>query len=454
MASIISSLQIVCRHLPKRNSQRDKILVAIILGLFIGIQATLRHRERDADPKYGIVANTVQYFDIILLQDAKISQSHSRYHASLEHVYGSAASARGSGLLDMRLPLAEAHPAGSKLRIYSSQINRRSSYYQKVEVENLGFASPYWRIRAKLLRSIRKKIELFPEQAAGLFRALFLGESDDLDPILVDAFRRAGAIHVLALSGMHLAVLIGIVSFIIRPCGKRVSLFAGLIVGALYLSLVGTRPSLLRAYIMYALLIACKLSDYPLPAATVTIFSGVVFSLVMPSILAELSFQFSFLAILGIIIIGGRVHDEIYSIIPPWIAPLLSATVGAILATAPLSLMHFGLIYPVGLLSSMPISLVIALFFIGGCIALILSPFSAIFAPVLYILYIVLRFLVGHFSKFPALASTLSLTLFRIFSLCCMIFLWRYEISILLQNFLGHFRKLASVRGNNGDRIS
>ncbi|MDR1596295.1 MAG: ComEC/Rec2 family competence protein, partial [Treponema sp.] len=86
----------------------------------------------------------------------------------------------------------------------------------------------------------------------GMALALLLGIRDDLDTGLAQSYRDACSSHVLALSGMHLAVLSSVIAFLLRRfLGLKASVAAGAAFILLYVFLVGPQPSLLRAAVMY-----------------------------------------------------------------------------------------------------------------------------------------------------------------------------------------------------------
>jgi len=188
------------------------------------------------------------------------------------------------------------------------------------------------RVRANLLRG------LTPE-AAALARALTLGERAALAGD-VQAFRRAGLAHALALSGLHVGILVGFFVLLAAPLGRGRYLAAlALLVG--YLALVGPSPSLLRAALMagvWLLARAAGLVEVPL-ASLLALALGVQLVLT-PYAVESLSFQLSYLAVLGIALVLPLLPQR-----PRWKAWLFGAlglTLAAQAATLPLVLDRFG----------------------------------------------------------------------------------------------------------------
>ncbi len=187
------------------------------------------------------------------------------------------------------------------------------------------------RVRGNLLRG------LTPE-AAGLARALTLGERTALGDD-EDAFRKAGLAHALALSGLHVGILTGFFLLAALPLG-RLRFLAALALLLGYLALVGPTPSLFRAALMAAVWLLARsagLVDVPLPALLVLAL-GLHLALA-PYSIWNLSFQLSYLAVLGIALILPLLPQR-----PRWRAWLwgsLGITLAAQAATLPLVLDRF-----------------------------------------------------------------------------------------------------------------
>jgi len=136
---------------------------------------------------------------------------------------------------------------------------------------------------------------------SGLSLALVLGDRGNLPRGLIDAYRRLGVSHLLALSGLHLGILFALVLFIARPLGSRARLLA-LAAASLYVFTARDLPSLHRAYAMLLLVLAGRESGRPLQADRCLAAAGLVLLLVDPAALYELSLRLSFAATLGVIV--------------------------------------------------------------------------------------------------------------------------------------------------------
>ena len=147
----------------------------------------------------------------------------------------------------------------------------------------------------------RQHLSLLPPQAGMLLEALLLGTRRALLTPLAGAFRSAGCAHLLALSGMHLAVIMTLGSFAIGLLLPKY--FARPVVALVlpfYLFLVGPGPSLLRAGLMFLLPLFCSRGNRRCTGLRLLIVCFVLMLLIDPDFLGDRGFQYSFAALFGI----------------------------------------------------------------------------------------------------------------------------------------------------------
>lgn len=145
-----------------------------------------------------------------------------------------------------------------------------------------------------------------------LLQALLTERREGLDAATVAAFRAAGASHILALSGLHLGMLYGILHLLLRWLGRsrpatllRSLLQVGFAAG--YVVMTGASPSLVRAFLFILLNELARLlpgrrrSPLNLFCTALTIQLAV-----SPGVITSLGFQLSYLAMLGIVLVFPR----------------------------------------------------------------------------------------------------------------------------------------------------
>lgn len=157
-------------------------------------------------------------------------------------------------------------------------------------------------------RSLSKLFEkkLHPE-AVGVAKALVLGDRDHLDSESLRAFGNTGAMHVLAVSGLHIGLILNMLLFFFglfpRQIGKYRATVLALVIIWFYALLTGFSPSVIRAVVMFSMLTYAKLSGKNHNPLNVLLASALVILVYDPLILYDLGFQLSYLAMLGIFLI-------------------------------------------------------------------------------------------------------------------------------------------------------
>ena len=148
---------------------------------------------------------------------------------------------------------------------------------------------------------------LLPEPHAGLLSGILFGTKASLDTDLYQVLINSGTLHITALSGANITILINLaIPPLLRVFSRRITslLACGIIIG--FISFVGPSPSVVRAGLMGALsLVATTLGKqtWALWFWVVTVILMILFS---PPIISDVSFQLSTLATLGIILFSGK----------------------------------------------------------------------------------------------------------------------------------------------------
>jgi competence protein ComEC len=187
-----------------------------------------------------------------------------------------------------------------------------------------------------------------PPREAALARGFVLGEDDEIDAATVEDFRRAGLSHLLAVSGQNVALLallaMPLLAALGMPLRTRLLWLLGLI--AIYVPLAGAGPSIQRAGIMGGLSVLATLGGRRASRFYALAVAALALLLLEPGIAADVGWQLSFAAVLGILLLAGRLRATIASRIGErgWrraLADGAAMTTAATLATAPLIAFHF-----------------------------------------------------------------------------------------------------------------
>ena len=130
---------------------------------------------------------------------------------------GVAARARGGLLLfvsgDTRFSLGQrvlVHARPSRLEGFGPELWVARA--RRAEVTSLGFNGPVWAFRAEARDWLHRTVSRVGYPASALLEALLIGAREDVPGDLYDGFLRTGSLHILALSGLHVTVLYGVVA--------------------------------------------------------------------------------------------------------------------------------------------------------------------------------------------------------------------------------------------------
>jgi competence protein ComEC len=208
----------------------------------------------------------------------------------------------------------------------------------------------------------------------GLALALLFGIKDNLDTTLSKQYQAAGCSHVLALSGMHLAIVSAVIAFFLRrPLGLKLAAVAGAVFIIGYIYLVGDLPSLNRAAIMYLLGTAVVLFNLPKDPLSVLGMAFLIQIAAQQGSGKSISFILSYLALAGILIFSEAIYGLMRGKVPDALSKSLAASIAAFIATAAVTVLFFGTLRPIGIIASLVIVPLTTFFMIGAMAALALS---------------------------------------------------------------------------------
>ncbi|ANY68568.1 hypothetical protein BBD42_20380 [Paenibacillus sp. BIHB 4019] len=185
---------------------------------------------------------------------------------------------------------------------------------------------------------------MYPGMQAGYMQGLVLGITDDLDPSLMQQFARLGLTHILAISGLHVAVFLYALGLILRLCRMtRERLLLTLVFAVpFYVLLSGASPSVVRAGVMGMLgLLAARMHKLK-DGLHILAAAAVIMLALNPFYLENVSFQLSFIVTLGLILGVPPVRRAM----PHWkrgetLLDLIAVSVVAQAVSFPVSIYYF-----------------------------------------------------------------------------------------------------------------
>ncbi len=245
---------------------------------------------------------------------------------------------------------------------------------------------------AKSIKDISLKV--FPQKTSPLMTALLTGDTNLLydDTVLYANMAESGILHVVAVSGMNVAFLVGFISLIVRR--KKLASLVAIPIVWLFVPFAGATPSVVRAAFMITTVLIAPLIRRENDGLTSLMAILALLLLINPAACESVSLQLSFAAMLGMILVTPKIYKPLYLKVRGAIGgkdklkglhnnlpfklvtgacAALAATLGALVFTTPIAALYFGYVSLIGILVNVFIFWAISAAFILGYISCILG---------------------------------------------------------------------------------
>lgn len=234
--------------------------------------------------------------------------------------------------------------------------------------------------KASVLRASIQSIlrDSFPEDVFPFVQALLLGDDSELDYETDTAFRISGIRHIIAVSGLHVSILFGLVSNL--TFRKRyLTALIGFPSLLLFAAVAGFTPSVTRACIMVGLMMLAQLFQREYDSPTALSFAGLVMLICNPFVITSVSFQLSMSSVAGILLFHeptcqwlrkpfGKIKGKSLKVrLIRWYTTSVSVTLSATIFTTPLCAVYFGAVSLIGVVTNL-LTLWVVTFIFGGII--------------------------------------------------------------------------------------
>lgn len=200
-----------------------------------------------------------------------------------------------------------------------------------------------------------------PGETGAIAVSLITGERSAITEKTNDAYRDSGLVHILSISGLHMAIMAGFVygamrfilaafpSIALRYATKKWAAAAALVGAAAYLLISGGSIPTVRAFLMVAIMFAAVMLDRQALAMRNVAIAALVVLLAMPESLLDPGFQMSFAAVISLIAAYEAVRERSetrgrggwHRTLAFFLGGIIMSTVIASLAVAPIGAYHF-----------------------------------------------------------------------------------------------------------------
>lgn len=202
-------------------------------------------------------------------------------------------------------------------------------------------------LRSKIITKLKKAD--FGKEQLGVIQALLLGQRNDISVETYDDYKKAGAVHILAVSGLHIGIILLLLQFVLRPLdllphGKKLKLAVIVLLLWGFAFLAGLSASVVRAVTMFSFVAYALYLNRPSNTFNILALSMFFILLVFdPKFLFQVGFQMSYAAVFAIVWIYPLLQKfwSPKNILLKKIWQLLSVSIAAQIGVLPISLFYF-----------------------------------------------------------------------------------------------------------------
>ena len=208
-------------------------------------------------------------------------------------------------------------------------------------------------------RGLRTATATLERRRAALIAGLTIGDTSDIDPTIIDRFRRAGLSHLVAVSGANVAIVLGAVALLVGRLNLKLRVAFCFVALAFFVLVVGPDPSVVRAAAMGALgLVALLLGRRAEPLQVLGLALLLAFA-VRPGLVFSVGLHLSAAATAGLVLWTKPLSQRMERL-PIFVAVPFAATLAAQLAVAPIVIGVFGQLSLTGVIANLLVFLAVA----------------------------------------------------------------------------------------------
>ncbi len=250
-------------------------------------------------------------------------------------------------------------------------------HLEDIRCEGASFWHRFFYLRHQLIQAAKLSVS---DETAAWMNALVLGDDSSLDDRIVTLFQDWGLSHILAISGLHIGIVIGLIYFLLIKTNvmtKEKTELVVLLFLPVYALLAGAEPSVLRASLMVFIVLLLRRMNVNIPTLDAISIVFILLVILNPFMMYHVGFQFSFFVTFAILL-----SRKWLSSVSPGYQVLIISFISQ-MAILPLQLNYFYLFQPLSILLN-----------------LIIVPYFSIFVIPFLFLFHIFSFLPDSFLQF------------------------------------------------------
>ena len=435
-------------------NQRVILVLFLLLGIFIGangdksILMDYIDKREDFIGTVEEVVNVEDGFSKYIISIKSVDNREISKEKMVLNVTGNKVLNIGETIYfngELKLPKENTNPKlfNYRLNLKTEKIYTTMSVKEhsitEIESENITLR---YRVKAKFADIIVNTLNTYlSEKNSSLLSSIFLGQSSYLSSEDMDVYREMGLAHLLAVSGLHIGIISGFISFVLSNLGikRRTNIIITLSTIWAYGYLIGFPPSILRSSIMFTILYYAQLIHEPYDSINSVSFAMFVLLLINPYYLFNLGFQLSFAATFSIIILSPKIRLKLY----PYhnkVIQSLSSILGVQIGLLPFQAYYFNNINLLSILANLMIIPIVSF-------ALVLG-FLMIICTNIHCFNVVIGFILENLLNFEGMIlnwlNGISINTLKIFSPEIITAIIFYIMILMIFDYL-HIKKLDKV---------
>ncbi|MCL5784818.1 MAG: ComEC/Rec2 family competence protein [Patescibacteria group bacterium] len=279
-----------------------------------------------------------------------------------------------------------------------------------LRVGQIGGLDPTYRDQEnELLKPFRQSLsdtatEILPRPASALLSGIVFGDGQKIPFYLKKQLQSTSTIHMVVASGQNLSIVAGFVMSLVYLLGRRKTMLLALLAITLYSLLTGLQVPIIRAGVMVLLTFLAQWWGREKEGSWVLFLTAAMMLLYNPNWLLSISFQLSFLATTGVIVVAPIFLQHLGKI-PQVIRQDLAVTLAAQLLTLPVIAYNFQQLSLLGIIANILLLWTIPIVMISGFISIGLGLINTFLGQVVGLLPAVLLTyfinIVEFFAKLP-----------------------------------------------------
>ncbi|MDY0780695.1 ComEC/Rec2 family competence protein [Tenacibaculum sp. IB213877] len=379
------------------------IITTSLLFIFVGISSVYIHNSKNYNNHYSKHLNTNEVVVLTINTILKPGNYYDKYKAEVSQI--NTTKTNGEILLNIQkdsfinnlkvddklllqptfkelIPPLNPHQFDYKNYLAKQGIEHQvfvdNSQFKIVDKRTFSLVGLSAMVREKIQQSLAKYN--FSKDEFAVINALLLGQRQEISKELLKDYTNAGAIHILAISGLHIGILLLLLTYLLQPVenlpkGKLIKTFLIVLLLWMFAFIAGLSASVVRAVTMFTF-VAIGQSFNSKQSVEYSLVTSMFFILLVnPMFLFDVGFQLSYLAVFGIV----WVQPLLYNIWKPklWFLnkcwQLLTVSVAAQAGILPISLYYFHQFPSLFILSNLAIIPFLGAILVGGITVIVLA---------------------------------------------------------------------------------